>query len=364
MRDITIRQELAERGVFFPPSAVFGHDGTPESKARYQSMRRDYKIALDAYPHLKVGMDAQPGLVTSANAGVLLSSVSIIDPEVVRVIFTPMKAAQILGGEAQKGSWTDQIAYFPMAESTGQVASYNDYSSNGGVDVNAQWNYRQPYTYQSFKRYGENQLARWGAAGLNYASELDTALAIKFGKVQNKSYFYGITGLVNYGLLNDPSLITPISPGTKANVTQGVTWLLATAIEVYNDFKAIYTKLNVQMGYNLDMDAAMTLVTSTNRQPQLSVINDFGVTAKEMIAKSFPNVKFETAPEYTTVGGELVQLMVTDFEGVKTAYPAYTEKLRAHALVTEASSWAQKNSAGTWGTILRRPIAIAQMLGV
>jgi hypothetical protein len=352
MRDPIIRQELAERGVHFTPNAVFGHDSTPESKARYQRMRTDYRLALDAFPHIQQALDAQPGLVTSANAGVLLSSVSVIDPEVVR------------GGEAQKGSWVDQIAYFPMAESTGQVASYNDYSSNGDVDVNAQWNYRQPYTWQAFKRYGENQLARWGAAGLNYASELDTALAIKFAKVSNKSYFYGITGLVNYGLLNDPSLITAISPATKANTGQGVTWLLATPIEVFNDFKALYTKLNVQMGYNLEMDSPMTLVTSTNRQPQLSVTNDFGVTAKDMIQKSFPNVKFEVAPEYSTVGGELMQLIVTEYEGVKTAYPAYTEKLRAHALVTESSAWSQKNSAGTWGTILRRPIAVGQMLGI
>ena len=51
-------------------------------------------------------------------------------------------------------------------------------------------------------------------------------------------------------------------------------------------------------------------------------------------------------------------------DGVRTAYPAYTEKQRAHALITEASAWSQKNSAGSWGTVIRRPIAIAQMLGI
>jgi len=364
MRDPILRQELADRGVFYPANAVFGHDGSEASKARYDAMRRDYRVALDAFPHLKMAIDAQPGLVTSPNAGALLSALSIVDPQVVRVLFTPMKAAQIMGGEAQKGSWIDQIAYFPMAESTGQVASYGDFSNNGSIDVNAQWNYRQPYSWQAFKRYGEQQLDRWGAAGLNYAAELDNALAFKFNKVSNKSYFYGITGLVNYGLLNDPSLSSAISPGTKADTSQGVTWLKATAIEIYNDFKALYTALNVQTGYNLEMDAPITLAMSSNREPQLAVTNDFGLTAKEMIQKSFPNLKFEVAPEYSTQSGEFMQLMVTDYEGVKTAYPAYTEKMRAHALVIGSSDWSQKNSAGTWGTIIRRPIMIKGMLGI
>jgi len=38
--------------------------------------------------------------------------------------------------------------------------------------------------------------------------------------------------------------------------------------------------------------------------------------------------------------------------------------MRAHALVTHASSWSQKNSAGTWGSIIRYPIAIARMLDI
>lgn len=364
MRDPILRQELAERGVFFPATAVFGHDGSDEGKGRYAQMKRDYNLALDHFSHLRMALDAQPGLVTSPNAGVLLSSVSVIDPEVVSVIFTPMRAAKILGGEAQKGSWIDQVAYFPMAESIGQVASYNDYSNNGSVDANAQWNYRQPYTWQAFKRYGEQTLERWGAAGLNYSSELDKSLALVFNKFSNKTYFFGVNGLVNYGLLNDPSLISPISPATKANTGQGVTWLLATALEVFNDVKALYTQAVTQMGGNLEMTDTMKLVISTTRQPALLTTNEFGLNVEDLLKKAFPNMTIEAAPEYSTGSGELLQLIIPEVDGVRTAYPAYTEKQRAHALVTEASAWSQKNSAGTWGTVIRRPIAIAQMLGI
>lgn len=364
MRDPVLRQELAERGVFFPSIAVFGHDGTPDGKSRFERQKRDYSLALDAHPHLKMAVDAQPGLMTSPNAGVLLSSVSVIDPEVVSVIFTPMRAARILGGEAQKGSWIDQIAYFPMAESTGQVASYNDYSNNGMVDANAQWNYRQPYGWQAFKRYGEQTLERWGAAGLNYSSELDKSLALVFNKFSNKTYFNGVSGLVNYGLLNDPSLINAISPLTKANTGAGVTWTYALALEIFNDIKALYAQAVYQMGGNLEMTDTMKLVISTTRQPSLLTTNDFGLNVEDLLKKAFPNMTIEAAPEYTTGSGELMQLIIPEVDGVRTAYPAYTEKMRAHALITEPSAWAQKNSAGTWGTIIRRPIAIAQMLGI
>ena len=365
MRDPILRQELAERGVFFPANAVMAHDGSEPSKAKAQAFKRDYKLAFDAFPHLKaqaLALDTQPGLATSVNAAVLLASVSIIDPEVVRVIFTPMRAAEIMGGEAQKGSWIDQVAYFPMVESTGQVASYGDYSNNGEVDANEQWNYRQPYTWQAFKKYGEQQLERWGAAGLNYAAELDTSMALTFNKFSNKTYFNGVTGLVNYGLLNDPSLPNTISPITKANTTDGARWTYATTLEKFNDVKKLYTQLVSQLGGNVEMTDAMTLVLSTTRQPELVTTNDFGITLEDMLKKAFPNMTIKAAPEYTTGSGELLMLMKNDVDGKRVAYPAYTEKMRAHALVTQASSWSQKNSGGTWGTITRFPIAIARML--
>lgn len=369
MRDPILRQELARKGVFFPVNAVMGFDDAKDEgqRARYQAMREDYAVALDAHPHLKAqvaAMDAQPGLATSANAGVLISAVSVIDPQVVRVLFTPMRAAEIMGGEAQKGSWTDQVAYFPLAEVTGQVASYGDMSNAGSIDANANWNFRQPYHWQSFKRYGEKQLEQWGAAGLNYASELDMGVALTFGKFSNKSYFYGITGLVNYGLLNDPSLPNTVSPLTKVNTSAGVTWTYATALEQFNDVKKLYAQLVSQMGGNVEMTDALTLVVSTSRQPEFLKTNDFGITTEDMIKRAFPNLTIKAAPEYSTVSGELMQLILGTVDGVQSAYPAYTEKLRTHTLIAEGSSWSQKVSGGTWGAIIRRPIAVAGMLGI
>jgi len=369
MRDPQLRAELAERGVFFPATAILAHDGSAEQRARFQAWRRDFLLAADAAPHLvtddvRVAMDAQPGMVTTPNAGIPLLFASIIDPEVIRILFTPVRAVEIMGGEAQRGTWVDQVAYFPTAESTGQVATYGDYSNNGAVDVNANWTPRQPYQWQAFKRWGEQQIARWGAAGLNYSGELDTSMALVFSKFKNKTYFYGVSGLTNYGLLNDPSLISAVTPLTKANTSNGVTWLSATALEIFNDVKKLYGQLVTQMGGNVEMTDAMTLALSTTRQPSLLTTNDYGLNVEDMLRKAFPNMTVKAAPEYSTQGGELMQLILPSVDGARTALPAYTEAQRAHAIVTEPSAWAQKNSAGSWGTVIRRPIAIAQMLGI
>jgi len=369
MRDLVLRRELAQRGVFFPDTAVLAHDGSDAQRARYGAMRSDWRIAADAMPalvtpELRVALDAQPGLVTTANAGIPQLFASIVDPEVIRVIFTPNRAAEILGGETQKGDWTTQVAHFPIVEATGQVATYNDYSNDGAVDANPNWIARQPYSWQAFKRYGEKQLAMWGAAGINYSAELDISTSITFGKFTNKTYFYGVSGLNNYGLLNEPSLIAAINPATKVSTANGVTWISATANEVFEDIRLLYTQLVTQMGGNVEMTDALTLALSTTRQPALVKTNEFGITVEDMLKKAFPNLTVKAAPEYTTGSGELMQLILPKVDGQQTAYPAYTEKMRAHALVTESSAWSQKMSAGSYGTILRRPVAIAQMLGI
>ena len=356
MRDLALRQELADRGIFFGHNAVLATD---QQLARWG---RDWRAAVNDNPHLAA--DAAQVLATVPNAGAPSLFTTIVDPKVIEALYTPIKAATVLGGEVQRGDWTSDLGYFPFAESTGQVASYNDYGANGEVGTNANWIPRQPYHWQAFKRYGEKQLARWGVAGIDYAARLDRALSLTFAKFANKIYLYGVSGLINYGWLNDPSLLNSISPGTKANTSNGVTWLSATALEIFNDFKALYAQLVSQMGGNVQMDDAMTLVISNTREPALSTINDFGVTVVDMIKKSYPNLTIQTVPEFTTGSGELMMLFLPEVEGDQTVIPAYTEKLRTHAMVTNASSWSQKVSAGAWGSIVRRPIAIARMLGI
>ena len=337
------RAALLDRGF-----AVMGAD-----RIAFNTMEERYNSRLAA--------DAQPQLQTVANSGVPWTLANYVDPEVTRVIFAPMRAAEIFG-EQKKGDWTTLTTQFPIVEDTGVVTSYGDFNNNGNTGANINWLSRQAYYYQTVSQWGERELEMYALSQLNYKAEVDLAAALVMNKFQNRTYFFGVSGLQLYGALNDPSLIAPITPLTKA--AGGVTWTAGTAQEIYADILALYAQLLLQMGNNITQAENLTLAMSPAASINLNKVSQYNVTAFETIERAFPNLKLEVAPEYATTGGQLLQLIITSFEGQQTAYGAFTEKMRMHPVIPDLTAFKQKKSGGTWGMIIRRPICIAQMLGV
>lgn len=352
------RWRLERDGVFWQPGAeVLGYV-TPE-------MKDDYRVA----------MDALPTLTTDPNSGVPAMLTTLIDPEVYEVLFAPNKAAEILG-EVRKGTWLDETAMFPVAEATGETSTYGDFNENGRAGVNTNWPQRQAYLFQIIKEYGERELERAGLARINWVSEIDKAAALNLNKFSNFTYFFGVQGLQNYGLLNDPNLSASITPGTKA--AGGVTWFSgnspnATANEVYDDVVAIYSKLVSQTAGLVNRETKMTLALAPGSDVALTFTNSFAVNVADLLKKNFPNLKIQTAVQYGVrsvtnpqgvVAGNLVQLIADDVEGQRTGFCAYNEKMRSHPIIRAMSSFRQKESAGTWGAVLRFPAGIASMVGV
>ena len=308
-----------------------------------------------------LAMDAQPTLITTPNAGVPAFLTNFIDPEVVRVLLAPMKIDEIIGTE-KRGDWTTLSMQFPFVEVTGQVTSYGDFNNDGNTGANINFVPRQSYKYQTFSVYGELETEVYGLAKFNYVSELNVAAATVMAKFANKVGFFGVTGLQNYGLLNDPNLLASIRPVTKA--LGGYTWAVATAQEVYNDVLALFAQLQTQMAGRTDMNETMTLALSPVLAVSLNKVSSFNITARTTIQANFPNLRIVTAPEYATVGGQFMQLIIDRVDGVKTAFNAFTEKMRMHRIIPDSSSFKQKKSGGVWGAIIRRPIAITSMLGM
>lgn len=328
----------------------------------YVGMTGELKDAIPWRQNIQLAMDAQPQMVTAANNGVPFFLTNFLDPEIVRIIVSPMRAAEIYG-ETKKGDWTTLSTQFPVVESTGVVASYGDHSNNGSTGANVNWVPRQSYHFQTVSQWGERELEMYGLAKINYASEINTAGALVLNKFRNKSYFFGLANLTLYGTLNDPGLVAPILPTVKA--AGGYTWAVATAQEIYNDVLALFTELQTQMFGNVpDMDAVMTLALSPLLSPALKKVSLYNVTAEATIKENFPNLTIKTAPEFALPAGQLMQLILENVDGIKTTYCAFTEKLRAHPVIPDLSAWKQKKSGGTWGGIIRRPICIAQMQGM
>lgn len=314
---------------------------------------------------ITMAADAQPAMVTVSNAGIPAYLANWLDPELIRILVTPMKAAEIVG-EKKNGDWTTLTAQFPVVESTGEVSSYGDFSNNGSVGSNVNWVPRQSYHYQTVTQWGERELEMYGVAKIDQASNLNIASALTLNKFQNKTYFFGLTGLTLYGLLNDPSLPASITPAATGS-GGGTLWSTKTGETIYGDIQRLYTQLQTQLKGVIERDAAMTLALSPEKEADLTKTNQYNVNVLDQIKKNFPNLKIVAAVEYSTAGtgnAQLMQLIVDEIDGVKTAYCAFTEKMRAHPIIPGLSEWKQKKSQGTWGAIIKRPVAIASMYGI
>ena len=315
----------------------------------------DYGIHLPSGTNLL--SDAQPSLITTSNSGIPAYLANYMDPKIIEIVVAPMKAAEIVG-ESKKGSWVDVSSTFPSIEYTGETSAYGDYSNNGASGANSNFNYRESFHYQTITQWGELELERAGLAKLDWASRLNIASVLTLNKYQNKTYFYGVENIKNYGLLNDPNLSPSILPTASWNADS------TSAATVYEDIRRLFLQLQKQSNGVIDDTTPMVLAMSPYTKGALQKTNTYNVNVKAQIKDNFPNCVVETAPEYSTESGELVQLIVKSLEGQDTATCAFTEKLRAHPVIMAESSFRQKKSQGTWGCIIFRPFLIASMIGV
>ena len=319
-------------------------------------------VETDPAGFQKWAMDAQPTLNLAASGGIPWYMSNYIDPKNIKTLYTKLKAVEILGGEEKKGDWTTTTAQFQFTENTGTVATYGDYNEDGEAGVNFNFDFFQAYHYQVMQSFGELEIERSVLARIQLVAEKNDSAINVLNRFQNKSYFYGIAGLQNYGLLNYPGLpagITPIAP-----------WSLPSTLSdsVFEDIRRLFVQLVSQSNGLVDESTPMTLSLSpTAATAMLKTNPTFATTTMDMVKKNFPAITIVTAPEYGaagTGGTQLVQLKADMVEGQRTGIAAFTEKLRAHRTVLAVSSWKRKMSQGTIGAIIFRPFLIASMYGV
>lgn len=322
----------------------------------------DYGLVYMEKPLLALDADTQVAMTTAANAGVLGQFLNYVDPQVINILFTPMNATQI-AAEKKVGDWTTLTAQFPIAEAGGYVKGYGDFDNGGQITTNFVYEPRQSFHYQTITQAGEREIEMAGAGRIDLINQLNQSSLLTMNKFQNKSYFYGIENLVNYGLLNDPDLNQSITAKVKA--AGGTAWDTATPKEVYDDIQLMFAQMVRQLGGNVDRDARMVFACSPEKMVWLRNVNEvMGNTAEAMIKNAFPNLRFVSAPEYTTDAGDMAQLIVERVDGIETVNCSFTEKMRAHPVIPGLSSFKQKKSGGTWGAIIRVPAAVVTLLGL
>ncbi len=339
----------------------------------FDQLERTFGIVMPEvvdYTTNLLAMDAQPPLVTTSNAGIPAWLANYIDPDFVQIPGDAQQGrADSRRGEERRLDHDDrdlpgdrkhrrgdqlrrlQRERFRERERRLPATAVVPLPDDDAVGRTA--------TGDEFAREDRLRRAREGIAS-----------AIVLDKFQNNTYFYGVAGLQNYGLLNDPRLSPSLAPGPKAfNNGASGPWITngavtATANEIYTDIQTLFNELVLQSGGLIEMDTKMTLAMAPSSSVALTTTNTYNVNVTDMLKKNFPAMRVETAVQYQNpTGGNLVQLIADAVEGQKTGYCAFTEKLRAHGIVRETSSFKQKKSQGSWGAVIFQPFAIASMLG-
>ena len=321
--------------------------------------------------------DALPTMSTEASSGIPAMLSTFIDPQIYEILFAPILVAEALGGEVQKGSWTDTAAMFPVGEVTGEVSSYDDMGSQGVSGYNMNYPNVESYLFHTNITYGDREVAMAAAGRFNIVAEKERAATTNLNRFMNYCYAYGVQGLQNYGTINAPELSVSLTPALKAY--GGTTWfsggvVRATANEIFTDFQTVIGQLIIQGDGQINTRTAMTAIFAATVENALTTTNAFGVSVTELLKKNYPNLKLVSGVQqygsrttYNSQGlaaGNLLQIIANDVGGQKAGFCAYNERMRAHRIVPELSSFKQKRTSGTWGSIIRMPLAISSMLGI
>lgn len=309
---------------------------------------------------LVAAMDAAGPMVTLPNNGIPAMLTNYFDPSVIEVLTAPMNA-ELLYGAVQKGDWATNTTTFMVVESEGETATYGDFSENGQSSHNTNFPQRQSYGFQTNTQWGDKQMDVAAKARLNYAQNQQRASALILRKKENNIFLFGVTGLQNYGLMNDPSLIAPVAPTTGAG---GNTWAQKTSDEIYADFVLLWANAISQGGGLINTKSKATVGIPNVIEQNLTKQNAFGQVLKDRLKLAYPNMTIETIPEFATTSGNLVQMIIQDVEGFRTGELAYAERMRAHGVVRHSSYFSEKKSGHAWGAVIYYPNFIAQMLGV
>jgi len=313
---------------------------------------------------IRMALDAQPALLNGVNNGVPSYLTNYFETSVIHALIAPQRAVEMYGPEKQMGSWTTKTATFPVIQSAGDVASYDDYSEQGMTDANGTFVGRDSYHFQTHVQLGELEVDMLREGNIDIATEKRLSAGVTLSTFQNSTYFFGVAGLRLYGALNDPSLPAPIQPA-PTGTGNSRNWNDKTGEQIIGDLMLLVNQLINTSGQIIDMESPIQFNMSAVAQAKLlGKVNSFNISGAQAFRNIFPNATIKTAPQFSTDAGELVQALVTEYEGVNTIQPAFTVKLKAGPVVQGTSYTRQKMVQGTWGSIVRRPNFVASMLGV
>lgn len=285
-----------------------------------------------------------------------------------------IKRAYMEIGEAyQQGDFTTTDIQFGVEGLTGEIEPYSDFGGTLRSDTNYTWPKRQVFSAQTHIQYGEREVATAAKANVALVTRKQFSAAQTIAIAQNKLFFFGNINSIGafitqtFGLLNDPGL-NPATPATAGGSASALWSVKANSPTGPQDMArdvlvTAYGVMQAQMGSTVSPTNQYILACSATAAANLNQPSQYYTqNAWNLIKQTLPNIRLVIAPEYKTIGA--FQLIATDTMPENPVKDLFSYKLKAHALVTQESSWRQKWSFGSGGCGILQYAPIVTISGI
>lgn len=336
----------------------------------YEDLQRLGIGGLDHIIEAGFGMDAIQSLTTTASIPSLIQFLQGWLPGLVRINTAARKIDEILGINTV-GSWEDEQIIQQVIELTGTPVPYGDLTNVPLASWNNSFNARTIVRFEQGLRIGRLAEARAAKMGVSDADQKRNSAALQLEIQRNQLGFYGYNGGANqtYGLLNDPSLPAYV---TVANPGGGTQWSTKNFLQITADIRTAIQALLTASQDTIDVqNAPLTLVLPTNSVVYLTVTSDFGISVRNWINQTYPNIRIVTAPQFNAAnGGANVFYLFADrvndesTDGGATIIQMVPAKFMVLGTQQLTKGYEEDYTNASAGVMVKRPYAVYRGSGI
>lgn len=327
-----------------------------------------------AFDSNDVGPLPTPGSIqTTASIPTLVQFLQAWLPGLVNYISAARKIDELVG-ITTIGSWEEEQIVQGMLEPQGNATLYGDYSNAPFSDWNVNFEWRSVVRFEMGLMVGRLEEERSARIRVNTAAEKRNQAARALEIQRNRVGMYGYNSGNNrtYGFLNEPSL--PAYVTVPNGVTSGTTsWNTKTFNDITTDIRLGMYTLQVQSMDNIDVEkTAITMAIPMGKNQFLSVTQSVGgISVRQWIRETYPNLRVVTAPELTDANGGATAMYfyaesVDDgsSDDGKTFLQLVPAKFQALGVEKRMKSYLEDYTNATAGILCKRPYAVARFTGI
>ncbi|MDR2093020.1 MAG: DUF2184 domain-containing protein [Azoarcus sp.] len=357
---LSAREDIADYG-------ALSRIGIVLQQGRVRDMAR---AAMDSND-VGINPSPLPGLTSPAIATPVQFLQSWL-PGFVAMVTAPRKIDELIG-VTTIGSFEDEEIVQGTLERLGESALYSDGGNVPLTSFNVEFERRTIVRHELGFQVGRLEEDRTGRIRLSAANEKRASATVALEIQRNRIGFYGFNNGQNrtFGFLNDPNLPAYVSVAEGA--AQDTAWSTKTFLEITADIRAWLASLRAGSRGVIDPQAAnITIALPESAVDFLSVTSDFGVSVRDWLGKTYPNVRILSAPDLDDANGGATAVYVyaesvndgTSTDNGRTFEQFVPVKFISLGVERGVKGYTEDFANATAGVMLKRPYAVRRFSGV